>query len=591
MGIVRHRSRTPAVAFAACMLLACTSVASTLSFCDLSPGSVDEKLFNRMKERVKPTRTIQWSPDGSQFLVPLGEFFLVQADGSAVEQVSRDTDYWNVDSSPEISPDGTRIVYTTSRHRISTPRTWDRNFQIESSTLDGSDRRRLTDSSSLDTSPAWSPDGKRIAFVRLEFGKEVPGIYTMAPDGSGERRLVAFNGEDIWALFHDWGPEWSPDGNTIAFMSASAMGSTLYVVEADGSGLSRLHRDSRVVPPGPDVKDGDIYLSSGGPLAWSPDGQMIAFMETSSRADGRSSSHTTQIYVIGRDGEGLRSIWESRRTAGDPPTLQWLPDGSKILLAYNRTAYLIDVHGSVSDTFATGAHASLSPDGSKVAALSGNAVIVSNSDGTETRFLAQTNAQGKLVTVRSLIRDRRVDLTPCSREPNFIESVLGSWMLIVPDPEKNRNLVRDCEALLTARDALAGDAELNWSGGVPITEWDGVTVDGGPLRVRVLNLTRNHLSGIIPPELGQLTALKEAHLRQNNLTGLIPPELANAGNLKTLDISYNHLSGPVPPGLANLPNLFVDLTGNHWIDCIPVGLNALYEDSLERCEPEAGATQ
>ena len=48
----------------------------------------------------------------------------------------------------------------------------------------------------------------------------------------------------------------------------------------------------------------------------------------------------------------------------------------------------------------------------------------------------------------------------------------------VPDPTNNPGLVSDCEALLAARDTLAGDATLNWSADTPIADWDGITLEG-----------------------------------------------------------------------------------------------------------------
>ena len=60
----------------------------------------------------------------------------------------------------------------------------------------------------------------------------------------------------------------------------------------------------------------------------------------------------------------------------------------------------------------------------------------------------------------------------------------------VSDPSGNTGLVSDCNALLAARDALAGSATLNWSASTPISVWYGVTVDGTPLRVTELDLVR-----------------------------------------------------------------------------------------------------
>ena len=73
----------------------------------------------------------------------------------------------------------------------------------------------------------------------------------------------------------------------------------------------------------------------------------------------------------------------------------------------------------------------------------------------------------------------------------------------VPNPANNPGLVSDCEALLAARDTLAGDATLNWSADTPIADWDGITLEGTPLRVTRLSLVRRGLTGQIPPELGR----------------------------------------------------------------------------------------
>ena len=77
----------------------------------------------------------------------------------------------------------------------------------------------------------------------------------------------------------------------------------------------------------------------------------------------------------------------------------------------------------------------------------------------------------------------------------------------VANPGDNPLLVQDCETLFSHRDTLAGDVQLDWSANVPIEQWEGVTVEGSPLRVVELRLENRLLSGRIPPELGALTGL------------------------------------------------------------------------------------
>ena len=149
----------------------------------------------------------------------------------------------------------------------------------------------------------------------------------------------------------------------------------------------------------------------------------------------------------------------------------------------------------------------------------------------------------------------------------------------VPDVENDPGLASDYEALLAARDTLAGSAELNWSARVPIEVWDGVKVGGNPRRVNRLelresqltgtipsglgslvglthlNLRGNRLSGIIPAELGQLSKLEDLLLHDNQLSGTIPAELSDLSYLQCLWLSNNQLNGPIPSELGQLSNL------------------------------------
>ena len=83
---------------------------------------------------------------------------------------------------------------------------------------------------------------------------------------------------------------------------------------------------------------------------------------------------------------------------------------------------------------------------------------------------------------------------------------ISAWAVLLmerwPSPANNPGLVADCEALLAARDTLAGTGTLNWSASTPIANWDGVTVGGTPQRVIGLFPSEKGLTGTIPPELG-----------------------------------------------------------------------------------------
>jgi TolB protein len=87
---------------------------------------------------------------------------------------------------------------------------------------DGSDVRRLTDHPKMDCWPAWSPDGKRIAFTSNRDGNYE--IYLMNADGSGQRNLTQHPASDNFAAF-------SPDGRRLAFLSNRDGGYGIYVMD------------------------------------------------------------------------------------------------------------------------------------------------------------------------------------------------------------------------------------------------------------------------------------------------------------------------------------------------------------------------
>ena len=110
------------------------------------------------------------------------------------------------------------------------------------------------------------------------------------------------------------------------------------------------------------------------------------------------------------------------------------------------------------------------------------------------------------------------------------------------------------EALFHATGGPEWTNRTNWLSAAPISEWYGVETDGSG-RVTSLSLSRNRLSGTIPPALGQLTDLQVLQLGNNLLSGEIPLELAGLTNLQGLDLAVNQLRGSIPLELAGLANL------------------------------------
>ena len=123
------------------------------------------------------------------------------------------------DSSPAWSPDGRRIAFESER---------DGNDEIYVMNADGSGVARLTVNDAIDGSPAWSPDGQRIAFDSLR--DDNFEVYLMNADGSGVTRLTNNDARD-------WHPVWSPDGRRIAFESNRDGNAEIYLMNPDGSGV------------------------------------------------------------------------------------------------------------------------------------------------------------------------------------------------------------------------------------------------------------------------------------------------------------------------------------------------------------------
>ena len=103
----------------------------------------------------------------------------------------------------------------------------------------------------------------------------------------------------------------------------------------------------------------------------------------------------------------------------------------------------------------------------------------------------------------------------------------------------------------TQREAQTGYINTNWLSGAPLDEWQGVYTDANG-RVIELWLSRNGLTGEIPPELGALSNLEWLYLSDNELSGEIQPELGQLSNLELLYLDGNEFTECVPGALRDV---------------------------------------
>ncbi len=244
----------------------------------------------------------------------------------------------------------------------------DGDFDIYVMNADGSNVTQVTQNDINEFDPIWSPDGKQIAFGRC---LDVCDVVVINADGSGER-----------VIFHDGFPgAWSPDGTRIAFASNRNGGDEVFVMNADGSGITQLtHNDF--------VRDF--------PTAWSPNGKQILFQ---SDRDGN-----TELYVMNVDGTHVTRL-TNNDASDEGDHAGWSPDGRRILFSSTRDGGDLDIFVMNADgtgvnqlthnDFIADDDPVWSPDGKQIAFHStrdgDEDIFVMNADGTGVIQLTNTS--------------------------------------------------------------------------------------------------------------------------------------------------------------------------------------------------------
>ena len=245
-------------------------------------------------------------------------------------------------------PETAKVVFTSRR---------DGNSEIYSMNPDGSDQKNLTQHRANDDSPVWSPTGRQILFTSDRDG--IPDLYLMDPDGTNVRQvfkkligrrfptwspdgkalayhrfhtfsiyIASIDGKDEVKLTDGLWPAWSPNGAEIAFMASE-------FVWADNGNLKfqdvrieisnlQTHVQEKLLPR-------SIWMYHP---AWGPDSAQIAFSWNGRQENGflggKVGVHTQGIYVVNRDGSGLRKIIDSGEDAAvSKPT--WSPHGNELI--------------------------------------------------------------------------------------------------------------------------------------------------------------------------------------------------------------------------------------------------------------------
>src|SRR5690349_7441581 len=253
------------------------------------------------------------------------------------------------------SPDGTRIAYTVSNN--DGPR---RPYsQLWIMTVADGKSIRLASGKESSSGPEWSPDGQWIAYHGG--GGEKSSLMIARPDGTGAKALAPLEWTNSPLPTTGKKLAWSPDGKRIAFVSAvpgpetaeasgDPMVITRYLYKPDADeGLSHFNDNRRLHIFVADVATGQIRQLTDGThyehsIDWSPNGRAIAFV--SNREPNADQSFHYDLFALRLSAGNIRRLTATENAEYQP---RWSPDGKTIVYLGTKRG-LTDLETTMEDT-------------------------------------------------------------------------------------------------------------------------------------------------------------------------------------------------------------------------------------------------